>query len=320
MNANTNGKITDYIKKRNFKRFSLFIVVAFVFLIFSKLSNDYNQTIKLKVKLVNLADEVILKNDSTNFINAYVEAKGFSLVPLIFKKSLELSIDAENDVNIKSNYFMFDVQKNKYLIESQLGKSYQLLSVMPDTLLISYSKRASKVVPIALKHNINYAVGYDLLDAFKFNADSVKIVGSSTEVSKIDSIITESLVLKDVKTHINSTVNLDVSDYNNIEVFPKYIRVTAKVARFTEGTVEVPIEITNQPNDVTINYFPKTVSVSYYVDLENYNDIKALDFKVECDYSEIEDKQTYFIPKVVKQPKFVKHINIKQKRIDFIQL
>ncbi|WP_229720508.1 YbbR-like domain-containing protein [Winogradskyella helgolandensis] len=312
--------ILDHLKKKNVKLFILFFIIAFVFLIFSKLSNDYKQTIKLKVNLVNVDDEILLKNDSANYIQAYVEAKGFSLMPFVFSNIKELEVNAKSDVTMKSNSFIFDVAKHKYLIEDQLGNAYDLISIMPDTLLISYSKRASKLVPITFNSAINYAVGYDLKGEFNFNIDSVKVVGSLEEVEKISSVASESLVLNDVKSDIGNIVRLDISDYDNVDVFPKTIEVSGEVARFTEGIIEVPIIITNQPGNVVINYFPKTVTLSYYVDLENYNAIKALDFKVECDYAELEDNQTFLKPKVVKKPNFVKHVNIKQKQIDFIEL
>lgn len=320
MNSNKKTNIIDYLKKKNFQRFSIFFLFAFVLLIFSKLSNDYKQTIKLNVHLTNIDDEILIKNDTTNYIQVYVEAKGFSLMPFAFDNSKELTVNAKTDVVSKSHYFVFDVIKHQYLIESQLGSSYDLISVIPDTLLISYTKRASKIVPIKFKKNITYVAGYDLKGEFNLSVDSVKVVGALDEVNKINAISTEDLILTDTKSDIKSTVNLDISDYSNIEIFPKSIEVTGKIGRFTEGIIEVPITVTNQPENVTINYFPKTVTLSYYVDLDNYNAIKASDFKVECNYSELEDNQTFLIPKVVKSSEFVKHVNIRQKQIDFIQL
>lgn len=320
MNSKKKLNILDHLKQKKVKRFGLFFVAAFVFLIFSKLSNDYKQTVNLKVNLINIDDEILLKNDSTNYIQAYVEAKGFTLMPLIFDTYKTLDVNAESDVTLKADHFIFDVQKHKYLIEDQLGNSYELISLMPDTLLINYSKSASKLVPVKLNKNINYAVGYDLKDDFKFDPDSVKIVGSSSEVNKINFISTEDLIANNVNNDINKTVKLDVSGFNHVDVFPKEVKVSGTVKRFTEGTVEVSISIVNKPKNITINYFPKTVTVAYYVDLENYNAVKALNFTVECDYADLDDNQTFLIPKVVQKPDFIKHINIKQKRIDFIKL
>jgi hypothetical protein len=320
MNSKKKFNISDYLKKRNVKRFSLFFAIASVFLIFSKLSNEYKQTIKLKVNLVNLDDEIILQNDSLNTINVFVETKGFSLLPLIFKNYKVLVVDVKTDVVSKPNQFVFDVQKHQFLIEGQLGKSFKVLTVKPDTLLLSYSRRASKLVPVVLDNEIDYAVGFDLKDDFEFSADSVKVVGASEQIDKISFLNTELLELKNVNTDINETIKLNYKDYDAIEVFPKSVNVKAKTARFTEGTVEVPVTVINKPNKITLNYFPKTVSLSYYVDLENYNAIKASGFSVECNYLDVEENQTYFVPKITKKPEFVKRISMKQKRVDFIKL
>ncbi|MUU76854.1 YbbR-like domain-containing protein [Winogradskyella endarachnes] len=320
MKSNKNTNIFDYVKKKNYKRFGLFFIAAFVLLIFSKLSNDYKETIKLKVSLINVEDEIIIKNDSSNYIEAYVKAKGFALVPFLFKNSKELILNSKDDVTIKDNQFIFDAQKQKYLLEDQLGTAYELLSVRPDTLLISFSKRASKIVPLELVENITYAVGYDLKDAFKFNIDSVKIVGSSAVVDNISSLSTKELKLTDVNQSIDKTIDIDISEFDDIEVFPKSVKVAGEVTRFTEGTLDIPVVITNQPKSVNINYFPKTVSVSFYVDLENYNAVKPEDFRVECNYKDLNKNLTYLQPKVVKKPSFVKRVNIRQKRIDYIRL
>jgi len=320
MNSNRKLNISDYFKKRNVQRFSLFFAIAFVFLIFSKLSKGYKQAIILKVNLVNTKDEIVLKNDSTNVINAYIEAKGFSLLPLMFKSSTDIVLDGKTDVVSKPNQFIFDVQKHKFLIEGQLGKSYKVLSLKPDTLVLSYSKRASKFVPVTLNSSIDYAVGYDLNGNYTYSVDSIKIVGPSSEVDKIKVLTTDKLELKNVKKDFTKTVAINIIDYKNIEIFPKTIDVTALVTRFTEGTIEIPITITNKPSNVKINYFPKTVTIAYYVDLDKYNSINAKDFMIECDYSSIENNQTYISPRITKKPKSVKRVSIKQKRIDFIKL
>ncbi len=311
-------KISEYLKRRNVKRFSLFVVIAFVFLIFSKLSNDYKQTINLKVNLINIDDEIILNNDSLNTMEALIEAKGFALIPFVFKDSKEVVLDAKTDIVTMPEYYIFDVQKHRFLIEGQLGSAYKVLSLKPDTLLLSYSTRASKYVPVVLKTNVDFAAGYDIIGDYELSIDSVKVVGSSEKVNEIQSISTEELTLQDVNSNISR--NLNFERLQDIEVFPKNITVKAEVKRFTEGTIECPITIINKPDNVEINYFPKTVTITYYVDLDNYNAIDASDFRVECDYEALVDDQSFLVPKIVKKPEFVKRTAMKQKRIDFIKL
>ncbi|WP_439152344.1 hypothetical protein [Winogradskyella sp.] len=315
-----NLKIFDFLRKRNVKRFSIFFALAFLFLIFSKLTNDYKQIIKLKIILSDLPDEIVLENDSLNSLNAYVEAKGFALLPFIFKNSEDILLDANTDVLQQSNYYMFDVQKNFYIIEDQLGESYEVISLKPDTLKLTYSKMTSKYVHVQLKSNINFAPGFDIKNGIQFNIDSIKVVGAKAVLDSINVLSTEVLELKEVNTDIEEVLKIDLSKIDGVDVFPSKINISAKVSRFTEGTIELPITVINKPTDVLINYFPKKVTVSYYVDLDSYNSISPADFIIECDYSQASDSQSYLIPKISNKPDNIKRINIQQNRIDFIKL
>jgi len=318
LKGNSNFKISEYIQRRNVKRFSIFLSIAFLFLVISKLSNDYNQSIKLKLQLTNIDDEIIIQNDSFNYLDAVVQAKGFSLVPFLFKDHKLISVDANKDVSTSQNHLLFDVRRHKFLIERQLGSSYKILSLKPDSLFITYTKRASKFVPVVLNEDIEFSTGYDIFGTHQLNVDSVKIVGSEEKVQEISRVVTEKLTLNDVKKDINQT--LTIEKIADIEIFPNEVNVSAEVMKFTEGTIESSIAIVNKPSDLEINYFPKNVTVSYYVDLDNFKSVKPSDFKVECDFDLIEEGQSFFIPIVVKKPDFVKRVVLKQKRIDFIKL
>lgn len=318
MNSKTKANILGVLKKRDVKRFSIFVAIAFIFFIFSKLSNDYKQLIKLEINLTNTAEEVILKQDSLNVIDVLVNAKGFALVPYIFNNYKTIVLDAKTDIVTKPSQYVFDVQKNKFLIAEQLGSSYKILSISPDTLILPYSKSASKYIPLTLNSDIKYAAGFDVKGKFLFSTDSVKIVGAQDMITTINTISTQLLTLSKVNSFIDE--NIDIETLDGVEVFPKTVNVKADVQRFTEGTIEVPITITGKPNKVTINYFPKTVTISYYVDLDSYNAISTNDFKVECSFNDIKNNQTFFVPKLVKSPNFIKRLSMKQKRIDFIKL
>ena len=313
-------KLFNFLKKRNVKRFIIFFLIAFVFLIISKLSNSYKQNIKLKVSLTQLDNEIVLLNDSLNVVNAYVESNGFALLPYIFNATEPLTLNASNNLVKNEDHFIFNVEEHKYLISEQLGKSYDILTLRPKTLMLPYSKLATKYVPLRLKSDITYTPGFDLQDSLKVSVDSLKIVGAQQALNEIEFISTEAIELMDVKNNIDKLVKVDVSQYQDIEVFPKIISVNGQVSRFTEGTVEVPVSIINKPPNVEINYFPKYVKLTYYVDLERFNTVKPSDFRVECDYLKLKEDQNFFIAEITNKPDFVKRANIKQDRIDFIKL
>ncbi|WP_370390885.1 CdaR family protein [uncultured Winogradskyella sp.] len=312
------AKLSKIIRKRTVKQFTAFVALAFVFLVFSKLSNDYRQNFSIAINPTNLDDDLVLIEDSTNVVTAVIESKGFALLPYIFSKTLVFDFDSKNDMTKTDEAFVFDVSKHKYLFEEKLGESYVVRSLKPDTLVFEYARLASKRVPVTLVSDISYAIGFDVLGDFSFSTDSVRIVGPEELIAPIETIETEVLKLNGVKENIQEVVELDINNLKNIEIFPKSVTVKGEVSRFTEGTLEIPVLVTNQPDDVQVNVFPKSVTVSFYVDLQNYKEISPSDFIVECEFPVDDSSVSYLVPKLVKKPDIVKRSSIKQKRIDFI--
>jgi YbbR domain-containing protein len=158
-----------------------------------------------------------------------------------------------------------------------------------------------------------------MINNYIIKPDSIKVIGTQAEVEQINKVETEILNLKEVSDTIDAVLPLKKLDNSKIKFSKNSINVLAKVEKFTEGTLEVPVTIVNKPLDISINYFPKAIAVSYYVSLNNYKNVKPLDFKVECDFSEIENtNNTFFIPKLVKSPDLVKNVRLKQNKVEFI--
>ena len=312
------AKFSQLIRKRAVKQFAAFVALAFVFLVFSKLSNDYIQEVNIVINPTNLDEDIVLLEDSTHVVKAVVESKGFALLPYLFSNTLDFDFDSKEDMTKVNDVFILDVLKNKYLFEEKLGETYIVRSLKPDTLVFEYSRLASKKVPVTLVSDISYAVGFDLFGDFKFDTDSVRIVGPEELITPIKTLETKVLELNEIKEDINQVVELKTDGLKNIEVFPKAITVQGKVSRFTEGTLEIPVLVTNQPDDMQINIFPKSVTVSFYVDLKNYNAISPSDFIVECEFPTEDSDVSYLVPKLIKMPDVVKRSSIKQNRIDFI--
>ena len=98
------------------------------------------------------------------------------------------------------------------------------------------------------------------------------------------------------------------------------VQISAVVERFTEGTINVPINIINIPEGIKLKYYPKEVSVVYYTSLSNFKTISTSSFIVEVDYNSLNAQDTYLIPKIVQQPDKVKNVRLNEKRIEFILL
>lgn len=312
------SKVFKSIKNKKLNVFGLFLLLTFAFLALTKLSKKYTEVIALDISYVNLPENRIISMDSLPKCNAVVSDYGFNLLTFHFKKQA-ISIDFEKDVIEKDSNYIWIVEKNRHKIKSQLGNSIEVVSLEHDTLKFPFKTLSIKKVPVVLISKIHFKSGYDVLDDYIIKPDSIKVYGSLADISNITSVETEPLDMNDVSDAFAKNIKLKKSKNNQIKYSDSKIHVSANVEKFTEGNLEVPISIINKPIDVTINYFPKAIMVFYNVSLNNYKAIKPIDFKVECDFSEIEsNNKTYLTPKLVKVPDLVKNVRLKQHKVEFI--
>ena len=215
---------------------------------------------------------------------------------------------------------MYGVKNKAFAnLNRQFNKNVELVNIVPDSLWFRYDVHAIKMIPVILNSDIRFSPGYDLTDHFVIKPDSVKIIGPNSLVSKINFIETDSVVFSNVKKDISRVVNLKTSEsMADLKFSHSKVALTAQVEKYTEGTLNIPVNIINVPEGISIKYFPREVNVSYYTSLKNYNAISIKDFKVECDYSKLIDNENFLVPEIVKKSTLARNVKISQQRIEFI--
>lgn len=313
---NLKAYVIAWFKNRKINVFFLFLIFSFVTLIFNKFSKQYTNTIGFGIEKINVPQEILILNDSVK-LNVTLKTHGFNWLKYCFSKP-KIKIDFSEDVYKKEHLFIFNKSKS-YLNNTQFAKQVELLNISPDTIAFRYGINTVKKVPVVLNTVINFSPGFDMPNKIIAKPDSITVVGPDVLVSGINELHAESLTLNKVRTNINKSVKLRLpKNTPNLKFSASEIVLQGAVEKFTEGTLKVPVLLVNAPKNAKVKYFPKVVSVSYYVSLKNFNSILPKHFKVVGDFSGIDENQTFFIPKLESKPNAVKNVRIGQKRVEYI--
>ena len=146
--------------------------------------------------------------------------------------------------------------------------------------------------------------------------------GSQIDLDTINFIDTEVVTLNKLQADFEGVAKL-ISPISETQIKLSHSNVITniEVDKFTEGTIEVPVLIKNLPQNVSINYFPKYISVTYYLPLSDYGKFQASDFKIECDYMKSQNSDfTFMMAELVKIPKSVKKARLSSDKVEFIFL
>ncbi len=298
--------------------FGVFVILSFIFLVLTKFSKVYTENISLNVDYINLPEDVAITLQKPKKLNVEVSAVGFRIL-LYYFKDRRLLLDLEQDVIQNDSVYIYEPMITDKAIKEKIGYAVEILSVKPDSMVIPYSVLASKMVPIKLESKVTLAPGYDYVDSLKVEPDSVRIIGPANALKSINHVETQSYKKESVGVNSSEKVLLKPLENKQAKMSLKETDVVIHINKFTEGSLQVPVKIINLPAKVKINYFPKTVPVSFYVNLKYYKDVLVEDFVVECDYNEVKDtKKSFFTPRLVKSPEFVRSAKVKLDKVEFI--
>lgn len=313
------NKIVLFFSSKKVNIFVLFLVLALLFSVLTKLSKDYTHTVAFSIESINIPEDKLIINDSLHVLDITLTTYGFKLIKYYLAKP-SIIVDIQNLEKNSTHYFWTEKREFSNVV-SQFDPNVKIVSINPDTIAFRYDVNHVKKVPVILDSDINFSSGFDLISDYSIKPDSIKVIGPKVLTDSISEIFTKQLILEDVNSNLLVSVELNLPEnMEDLKFSHNQVQISAEVERFTEGSINVPINIINIPDGIKLKYYPKEISVVYYTSLSNFKSISSSSFIVECDYKALNFNDTYLIPKIVQKPDKVKNVRLNEKRIEFILL
>jgi hypothetical protein len=301
------------------KNFILFFLLAVIFWFLTKLSKEYESTVMYPVSYENLPQDKLLQETPDSEIGIHIKATGFKILSAkLFPQTIE--IDASNlSAKSATEYYLL-LSQQRLAIQKQMNAGVDIDHFINESIDLSLGSLQQKKVPVKLNSQINYQLGYNVNGDIVITPDSITVSGPESILDTLQYVETIPLVMKNVASEINETIDLkSFTSSNKIKFDQASVTLSAAVEKFTEGTQKVSFVILNPPQDVTMNTFPKEVIITYKVALSNFNQVNASSFLVECDYlMSSENNLSYLVPKLARQPDMVKNVKIAPSKIEFV--
>ena len=299
--------------------FILFSFLSVIFWFMTKLSKEYDSSIKYPVSYINLPSNKLLQEKPSEYIDVRIKATGFKLISSKVSPR-KLTIDASNIYGKSlTNYYLL-LSQQKLSVQKQLNTGVKVAYFIKDSVHFKLGVLNQKKVIVKLISDLLFEEGFELNNSISIQPDSILLTGPKLTLDTISSVSTGLLQKKELNVSINEF--LYIKEFNpdsNVSAEKDKVLITASVERFTEGSVEVPIKVINIPDGKQINTFPKFVKVTYRIALSNFNKIDSSTFLIECDYGISENNNLpYLIPKLIGSSSMIKNARISPQKIDFL--
>ena len=308
--------IFKFNKKRD-SVFLIFVLGTFVFWFLNKLSKEYSQIVYYPIHYSSLSNDYVFQENPPKELGFRIEANGFYFLGVAFSKpEIEVSVQHLKRKNTYDYYLVNDDLKKQ--VRNSIKENITLVDVISDTLFVKLGKRSFKKVPVVPNINISYHLGYKSFSGNIIVPDSIQISGPEMQVAKINQIALEPLKKVNVQEPVNEEIAIVKPNIPKITYSAEKVRLKVEVEKITEKTLTVPVQIINAPSDDEIVIYPKKIELSCLVRLSQFNEVKASEFLVVCDYNKRTSK--HMTPEIRQKPTMVSSVKLNIDELEYLIL
>lgn len=305
-----------WIKRGPLKTFLFFLGFSAMIWTFVQFSKQYTEAVELPLTYINIPKDKILVNNNPTSLALRLRDYGFNIARYRMLPP-NLTIDV-SDANEEGGQLIYDLEQQKQAIISQLNLDYDDATFLQDRLKIDFEQKEVKTVKVASNIELSFSVGYSALEELNMEPDSVKVSGPASVLDTLNEIRTLPLKINNISKDIKGKVKLDNEGLDNVTFFQDEVNFSLRTDKFTEGKVEIPIELTNMPEGYNVVIFPKEVMVYYQVSLQDFDKIKPTSFKVVVDFRNTLPEEGYLLAQVTQKPALVNNVRLSEKRIQYV--
>lgn len=304
--------------------FIFFVSLASVLWLLKVLNNDDHTTvINYPVTYVNLPADKVLTNKLPKNLSIRVNGNGFTLLNYMLKpkpKSIRFDVSSFSLNKLPGEnedaFFTLTRYANQKLTD-HFNNELEILQISPDTLKFYFSERTSRIVPVRFNAEVETSRLYMIIGSVQFTPDSVQVSGPASVIDTISGIQTQKVVLSEVEDSIRQQVPLQ--SIPQVIVKPDNVQVQIPVDKYTTKNIQVPIDLLNVPDSLSMKIFPSTVPVSFKVAVSQYDLVTPEDFRITVDYSGIEESiSSQLRLKLERYPEYIQSPVLRKKTVEYL--
>ncbi|SKB87654.1 YbbR-like protein [Salegentibacter salinarum] len=283
---------------------------------FVQISKEYTQVIDIPVSYENVPLDKTISKERPDNLQLRIQDKGFAIwYYQIFKPEVELDLGKASE---EDGQLVYNFEANREVLEEQVNINFEKARFIQESLSVEFQPKKNKWVRVTPRIDLGYAVGYSASEPVSLQPDSVQISGPENIIDTLQNLNTVYLKINNISADVSGRVKIDTTNLGMLSFYNNEVTYSQKVEKFTEGSVQVPVEILNKPEGTNIAIFPKEVLVYYQVNLKQYEMVKAENFRVVCDFNDIDDGDDFIIARIAEAPLMVRNLRLNERKIQFV--
>jgi hypothetical protein len=294
------------------------------FWLLNALGNKYTTTIIVDVEYKNNPKNYVILNDLPNQLLVNVSGLGFDLLgyQLKFNKH-PLMIDLldvkglkrlNNTVNSTVDFSIY-----RSFISNELGNQIEVNHLSPEKVDVLLDKQVSKLVVVKPVLFIDFKSQYQLNGDVKINPKLVNITGPKSILDTLKAVYTETIKYTGLDKTISSKAPFNkIHKQDHLSFDINEVVVFIPVDKFTESSINIPINYVNVPDSIELKAIPSEVHLKFMTPLSKLSKLTPSKFNVSVDYLKVSEKYSKLKVNLTKYPNYLTSITIKPSKVEYI--
>ncbi len=292
------SKVKNFSYQKALVFFVCLALSSFLWLL-NSLEKHYTSRISVPVNYVDIPKDKQLFGSLPRNFDLMVDAYGYTLLSYKLRLAfspilLNVSELIDNALEKSGRYrYTISTVNHKEEIEKQISSEIKILSIKPDTLVFNFSKIISKKIKVKPSIRLSFENQYSLANEPITFPDTILVSGPKNILDTLKVIPTILQDFSKISHSIDQKINLQIPKGLDSEV--KEVNLSVAIEQNTEVNFEVPIQVINNPADISIKTFPGKIKVVCRIGLSKYKKLDYSSFRAFINYNNISGKDTRLV-------------------------
>jgi YbbR domain-containing protein len=302
--------------------FLFFLIVSTLIWYLSKLSHEYSTNLSYPIRYESLPKGKVLVGEPLRKMQLKVKAFGYTLLKAKMSAALspiELDLNkhlSQSYEDAKPKYFVL-TYRIRSSVAKQLGSDILLEGIEPDTLFVEMAEMVEKKVPVEPLVETDFERQFMQSGSITIEPEIITLSGPKSILDTILKVKTNALKLNKLNQKVIKKLSLQ--PIHQVSFSSRTVTVNIPVEKYTELTVNVPVEIENQPDSLKLMFIPKNISVKCNVVLSRYFSLKPRMFKAVVDYRLIANSLNRKLKvRITMAPDYITLVDFEPKYVEYI--
>jgi len=268
--------------------FSVFLLISLFIWLLNALAKNYTSSIEYPLQYTDFPEDMVFVGEMPRTVELNVNGHGFALLRYkVFRKPVPISFTVSSlTVNRIDNSTAYVLTRNlRSQVNGQLPSELRLLEINPDTLHFQFAEKTSRMVPVRPRIRFELEKQFTTVEGIRLEPDSVLVSGPDLVVDTLGFVNTVREDLGLLSRNYREKVEL--ASVAGLEYSVSRVQCSIELERFTEVQMNIPVEVVNLPDSLSIQTFPSRIRLTCRVGLSKYERIGNNPFRAVIDYEEI---------------------------------